>query len=169
MLHQQGVGPMKYVCLISAIFAFATVSANAEDRAIRPAPVAASGQAETLSVTIVTADGPLWSGTLTIGPQYGNAYFSQSKNEFAQPCKGKNAASDTPSNSNSSLTLNLSRQNWQTNPDSFNVNFSWTRALRACEGQGSDTFGFNRVIKLDRGSSVTIDGANGSKVTITRP
>ena len=160
---------MRYACLTSAIFAVATVSANAEDRAIRPAPVVASGEAETLSVEIVTSDGPLWSGTLTIGPQYGNAYFSQSKNEFAQPCEGKPSGSNAASNSNSSLTLNLSRQNWQTNPDSFNVNFSWTRALRACEGQGSDTYGFNRLIELHRGASTTIEGANGAKVIVSRP
>ena len=160
---------MRYACLASAIFAVAAVNANAQDRAIRPAPVAVSGQAETLSVEIMTDEGPLWSGTLTVGPQYGNAYFSQSKNEFAQPCAGKPASANAASNSNSSLTLNLSRQNWQTNPDSFNVNFSWTRALSACEGQGSDTFGFNRVIDLAPGKSTTIEGANGAKVIISRP
>ena len=160
---------MKNACLMIALVAFATVGANAEDRAEKLASVTESGPAETLSVQIVTADGPLWSGTLTIGPQYGNAYFSQSKNEFAQPCEAEAAPANSSSNSNSSLTLNLSRQNWQNSPDSFNVNFSWTRALRACEGQGSDTFGFSRVIKLDRGTSATINGANGSKVTISRP
>lgn len=142
-------------------------STLAEDR-VQASHIAGPTQSETLHVDIRTPDGPLWSGTLTLGPQYGNAYFSQSKNEFALPCDNELTDMTGMSNTNSSLSFNISRNNWQQEPNKFNITFNWTKALRACEGQGNDTFGFNRVVDLAPGHSVTIEGANGARVVVSR-
>lgn len=159
---------IKFALAASLAMTLGAGSALAEDRAIAfPATVSATA-AETVSIDIRTGDGPLWSGTLTLGPQYGNAYFSQSKNEFALPCKGKPMNHSGGANSNSSLSFNISRANWQQEPDQFNVTLNWTKALEQCEGQGNDTYGFTRMIEIARGSSVVIEGANGAVVTIAR-
>ena len=159
---------IKFALAASLAVTLSAGSALAEDRAIAfPATVSAAA-AEAVSIDIRTGDGPLWSGTLTLGPQYGNAYFSQSKNEFALPCKGKPVDYGGGANSNSSLSFNISRANWQQEPDKFNVTLNWTKALDPCEGQGNDTYGFTRMIEIERGHSVVIEGANGAVVTITR-
>lgn len=133
--------------------------------ASQPAPTMAP---ETVSVEIRADNRGLWSGTLTMGPQYGNASFSQSKSEFAPPCAGDRSGWDRPVNSNTSLNFNISRSNWQQEPDEFNVNFSWTRPLSSCEGQGTDNFGFNRRVDIEPGGTITIEGAGGIVARITR-
>ena len=145
-----------------------TASAMAQDRMVAEEGPA-STNIETLSIEVMSQDGPLWSGTLTIGPEYGSANFSQSKNEYARPCPGSEPVSSRRSNSNSSFNMGISRSNWQQTPNSFNISFNRTRALKGCEGQGSDTSGLNRTVDIARGGSVTIETVTGEVITVTRP
>ena len=130
----------------------------------------ASGQwgVETIAVDLRASGEPLWSGTLRIGGRYGNAGFNQSKNEFAEPCAGKPSAYENAS-SNRQLNFNISRRNPQQDPDQFYVYVNWTQPLAACEGEETNTFGFNRVIELPAGKTVSIEGAGGLVVKLTRP
>ena len=161
-----------YLAIIAA--SAAALPANAQDsraentrlRTIAP-PVPAMSP-ETVEIDIRAGGRELWSGTLTLGPQYGNASFNQSKNEFVQPCARKPSGSNHSSNSNTSLNFNMSRANWQQQPDQFNVNFSWTRPLPPCDGRGTDTFGFNRMVEIGPGGSVTIEGVGGVVARISR-
>lgn len=161
---------MKSFTYLAAGLGLAMASAaTAEDVAFHRGELPAHGTAgvETVAIQIDSETGPLWSGSLTMGPQYGNAHFSQSTNEFASPCPGERSLG-APVNSNNSLNFNISRANWAQEPDKFNITFNWTRSLPACEGQGTDTFGFNRIVEIEHGGSVTIEGAGGATVTVTR-
>ncbi|WFL76737.1 hypothetical protein P7228_12110 [Altererythrobacter arenosus] len=160
-------------CAILAALALVAGPALAQDQDVIEtravlAPSQTGGEVETVSVEIRASADILWSGTLTLGPQYGNAYYSQSKNEFTEPCASKPGSTADATNSSTSLNLNISRANWSQEPDKFNISFSWTRALDACEGQGNDTFGFNRVVEIPRGRKVTISGPGDAEVTVTR-
>lgn len=123
---------------------------------------------EVVGVEIRAGSYVLWSGTLRMGPQYGNASFSQSKSEFAEPCPGEPTSNGSRSMSNHQVSFNISRRNWQQEPDKFNVNVNWTQPLSACEGEGSNSLGFQRVIEVKRGGSATIEGAGSLRVTISR-
>lgn len=158
MLWTAGAG---LLCIASA--------ASASERVAVVPGASNNGPTETLAVEISARDGLLWSGTLTIGPRYGNASFSQSKSEAVLPCEGKQLDPNNNTNVNSSFNLNFSRSNWQQTPHRFNVNFNRNMALPACEGQGTDSSGFNRVVEILPGSSTTIRGKNGVTVTVSRP
>ena len=154
---------------VAIVLASLVSEARADAREVfSPAGVAATST-ETLSIVIQAKEGPLWSGTLTIGPQYGNASFSQSKNEYAEPCPDGSETASNRSNTNSSFNLSVSRSNWQQDPNSFNVSFNRTQALRACEGQGSNMSGFSRIVRIEAGGSATIETDTGVKVTLSRP
>ena len=144
-------------------------STSASDRVTTVPSMEAGGQVETLTVEVNGQGGAVWRGTLTIGPRYGSASFSQSKSEAVAPCEGEAYDPNTRSNVNSSFNLNVSRSNWQQSPSSFNVNFNQNLALPACEGQGTDNSGFNRMVEIAPGTSKTIRGKNGVAVTISRP
>ena len=126
------------------------------------------GPPTTMDVDVSAPGKQLWSGSLTLGPQYGNAYFSQSKNEYVPPCEGERREAHNRSNANTSLNFNISRANWQQEPDQFNVNFTWTRPLSPCDGQGTDNFGFTRTVDIAPGQSVTIRAAGDVSVRISR-
>lgn len=127
------------------------------------------GEVETLTVQVNAEEGIVWSGTLNVGPRYGSASFSQSKSETVAPCEGKPVDPNRNSNVNSSFNLSLSRTNSQQSPHNFSVSFNRNVALPACEGQGSDSSGFNRVVEILPGTSKTIRGNNGVLVTVSRP
>ena len=159
----------KFALIPTVIIALGSAGALAEDRAMVVAHAGATASPETVAVEIRTRDGVLWSGSLTMGPEYGNAYYSQSKNEFAEPCAGARIDPSNRSNTNNSLNFNISRANWQQEPDKFNITFNWTKALGACEGQGTNTYGFNRVIEIERGETTVIEGPGNARVSVTRP
>ena len=144
-------------------------SATASDRVSTMPNAEAGGNVETLAVEITGESGMVWQGTLTIGPRYGSASYSQSKSEAVAPCEGEAFDPNRRTNVNSSFNLNLSRTNWQQDQNSFNVNFNQTLALPACEGQGTDSSGFNRMVEILPGSTQTIRGNNGVTVMISRP
>lgn len=126
------------------------------------------GKPTTLRVDIRTSEKELWAGSLTMGPQYGNAYFNHSKSEYVMSCAGERRAPNQATNVNSSLNFNISRSNWQQEPDKFNVNFTWTRPISRCEGHGTDNFGFNRIVEIPPKGSITIEAAGGVEVRISR-
>jgi|GEM_PF-2852981 len=148
--------------------------ALATDRAMASRPVtsliAADGPAEveTISIEILSGEGSLWTGNLRIGGKYGNASFSQSTSEYAAPCPGKPFAENASKTVNYQIRLNLSRRNWQQTPNSFNVNVNWVRPLSPCEGEGTNTLGFTRVVDIPRGKTVRLQGTGGLVVRLTR-
>ncbi len=161
---------MKRITIFAAIaLAGAASTVQAQDRVTTVVTPAPSAGTETFTVTIASVDGPLWSGTLTIGPEYGNANFSQSKNEFSPPCPDGRDVASNRSNTSSSFNLSIARHNWQRQPDSFNISFNRSRALRACEGQGNDMSGLNRIVDIEKGSSITLETVTGESITISRP
>ncbi|HSG35624.1 MAG TPA: hypothetical protein VLA37_13910 [Sphingomonadaceae bacterium] len=152
-----------------------TNAAAAQDRAetsVALAPLTAAdgtGGVETVSVEIRAGADVLWSGTLRLGPQYGSASFSQSKNEFIGPCDGEPLMANRSYSSNHQINFNISRRNWQQEPDAYSINVTWTQPLAACEGEGSDTLGFNRQFTIPRGGSISVKGAGDLVVTVGRP
>jgi hypothetical protein len=161
---------MKSMLWIAAVASLSIASTAGASERVQFAPGADSGgDVETLTLEVI-ADGSLvWDGTLTIGPRYGSASFSQSKSETVAPCGGAPLDPNRNMNVNSSFNLSLSRTNWQQTPDRFTVNFNRSVALPACEGQGNDSSGFNRMVEIRPGSSMTIRGNNNVVVTISRP
>ena len=138
--------------------------------AVMPSPTLADGlPIETMAVEIRVGDSKLWSGTLRIGPKYGNASFSQSRNEAAESCPSDKSSPGKTTFSNQSLNFNISRRSWQQEPDKFNVNVNWTQPIPACEGEGTDTLGLYRVVDIPRGSTVSVTGGGGVTVKLTRP
>ena len=161
---------MKTTVLLAAAAALPiATAASASDRAVLAPSAETGGNAETLAIEITADEGLVWSGTLTVGPRYGNASFSQSKNESAPPCEGAPVDPNRNTTMSSSFNFNLSRTNWQQSPDSFSVNFNRNVAIPVCEGQGSDSSGFNRMVEIRPGSSATLRGKSGVIVTISRP
>ena len=123
---------------------------------------------ETMAIVVQAGTRELWSGTLRIGPRYGNASASMSKNEAAEPCPGD--APDDSDRSMMSFRLNVSvgRYNWQQEPNKFNVNVNWVEPLPACHGEGSNTLGINRVVEILPGKTVSAEGVEGLLVKVTR-
>ncbi|MDG2004383.1 MAG: hypothetical protein P8J20_13735 [Novosphingobium sp.] len=165
-------------CLIG-LLAAATVcvlpgTAKAEDRIEAKLRSAASQLApraqtdETIGI-VIQGDGEiLWSGTLRIGGQGGNASFSLSKNEFAMSCPGEPGSNSGQTRSSFRMNFNIGRRNWQQERDKFNVNVNWTRPLPTCEGEGSDTLGFKRVVDIVPGRTTIVEGGGGLVVRLTR-
>jgi len=129
---------------------------------------AASFAPEDVGVAISAGPEEIWAGTLRIGGPSGNANFNFSKNEFALPCPGDPEAGSRNQMSRLRVNFSMSRRNWQQQPDSFNVNVNWTKPLPACQGEGSDTLGFNRVVDLPRGETVSVEGSGGLVLRLTR-
>jgi len=147
----------------------ATDRAQAGVAVMRAQPTENPFAVETIAVTILGGGEEVWSGNLRIGGQYGNASFSMSKNEFATPCPDQAVADANNQMSNFNLSFNLNRQNWPQSPHRFNVNVTWNRPLPPCRGEGSDIVGFNRAVDIPPGRAVSIEGADGLTVRITRP
>jgi hypothetical protein len=163
-------------CIASSLMVIALAGAaqaqQATDRAERAAkptiqapPARAS---ETISVSVLDGRNIVWSGTLRISGAYGNANFSQSKSEAAAPCPSEARADANQRSSNESLSFSLSRYNWQQEPDRFNISLNWTVPVAACQDEGSDTFGFNRVVTIPPGQTVSIMGSGNMSVRLTR-
>jgi hypothetical protein len=123
---------------------------------------------ETIAIEIRGGGDDLWTGTLRVGGNYGNASFSQSVNEFIAPCPSDSSNPNNNSASNRQLNFNISRRNPQQDANLFYINVNWTRPLPACQGEGNDTFGFNRVVSIPAGGTVTIEGVGGLSVKLSR-
>jgi hypothetical protein len=124
---------------------------------------------ETIAIAVQDGRDSLWAGTLRLGGPYGNASFSQSRNEFAAPCAGGVRPGSGQAMASQQLNFNISRYNPQQEPDRFSINLNWSKPLIACQGEGNDSFGFNRVIAIPRGQSVTVEGSGGLSVRVSRP
>jgi hypothetical protein len=163
-------------CIASSLFVAAlTGAAQAEqstdraERAAKPAIQApAAGPSEKISVSVVDGRDIVWSGALRISGIYGNANFSQSKSEAAVPCPGEARSDSNQRSSNESLNFSISRYNWQQEPDRFNISLNWTVPVTACSDEGNDSFGFNRVVTVPQGQSVTVAGSGRLTVRLTR-
>lgn len=136
--------------------------------AMNPSPPAAP-PAESIGVAVYDGRDLVWSGSLRVGGPYGSASFSQSKSEYGLSCAAATTTSDRQSASSESLSFGISRYNWQQEPDRFTINLNWTRPVEPCQGEGNDSFGFNRVVTLPRGQSATIEGTGTMSVRLTRP
>lgn len=133
------------------------------------APMAeAHGEPETIAIDIRDGGRKIWSGSLRIGPKYGSASFSQSTSEFAPGCPGKAGDSDRSYSTQNRINLNIHRNNWQQEPDSFNVNINSVTPLAACQGNGTNTIGFQRIVDLPVGQTVVVAGEGGLSVRLTR-
>lgn len=165
---------VKYIAagLIVAAFAVAAQAEQAGDRAettARRAVLTHFGQpSESISVSILDGRGMVWSGSLRIGGQYGSASFSQSKSEAADPCPGEVWSDANARSSSENLNFSISRYNWQQEPDRFNISLNWSVPVPACQGEGNDSFGFNRVVILPAGQTVTVSGNGSMQVKLTR-
>jgi hypothetical protein len=163
-------------CIASGLFVAALTGAaqaeQATDRAERVAKPAIQAPAvrpsERISVTVLDGRDIVWSGTLRIGGNYGNASFSQSKSEAAEPCAGEARSDGNQRSSNESLSFNISRYNWQQEPDRFNISLNWTVPVAACQDEGNDSFGFNRVVTMPPGQTVTVAGSGRLTLRLTR-
>lgn len=128
----------------------------------------AAPPSEAIGITVMDGRDVVWSGSLRIGGHYGSANFSQSKSEYGPPCEAGVAADGGNSSRSESLSFGIGRQNWQQAPDRFNVHINSTKPVPPCLGEGSDSFGFNRVVLVPRGQSVTIEGSGSISVRLTR-
>ena len=163
------------IFMTGLVAAAAASSVTATDRVMAREAVSSAllaneaGAPETITIEILAAQDPLWSGRLRIGGKYGNASFSQSISEFAAPCPGEPFDPNASQTTNYQLRLNIGRRNWQQTPNSFNVNVNWVRPLTPCQGEGTNTIGFTRVVDMPRGKTVRIQGTGGLVVRLTRP
>lgn len=137
-------------------------------KSVSPPPSQDGTASETMAIVVQAGARELWSGTLRIGRRYGNASASMSKNEAAEPCPG-----DAPDDSNRSmmsfrLNVSISRHNWQQEPNKFNVNVNWVEPLPACQGEGTNTLGINRVVEVLPGKTVSVEGVEGLVVKVMR-
>ena len=89
---------------------------------------------------------PLWSGTLRIGTPHGSANFSQSKNEYADPCPGE--AGNNSRSASYNLNFYINHRYSQDSANEFDVNVQLLRPQSACPGRGTDTAGFVSRISL---------------------
>jgi hypothetical protein len=165
--------------LIASCFVGAAVSgpALARDAAVAAQTVAIPGDraappvaapTEVIGIAVMDGRDVVWSGSLRIGGQYGNANFSQSKSEYGPPCEAGSVSDGGNSMRSESLSFSIGRHNWQQAPDRFNIHINWTKPVAPCLGEGSDSFGFNRVVLVPRGQSVTIEGSGAMSVRLTR-
>jgi hypothetical protein len=139
------------------------------DRAAKPANQApAARPSETISILVLDGRNIVWSGTLRIGGTYGNASFSQSKSESAEPCPGEARSDGNYRSTNESMNFSIGRYNWQQEPDRFNISLNWTVPMNGCQGEGNDNFGFNRVVTLPPGQTVTVAGSGSMTMKLTR-
>jgi hypothetical protein len=141
---------------------------RAESSAKRAVQAPAGQPSETVAVSVLDGRGIVWSGTLRIGGNYGSASFSQSKSEAADPCPGDARPESSSRSSSENMNFSISRYNWQQEPDRFNISLNWGVPVAACEGEGNDSFGFNRVVTLPPGQTVTVAGSGTMQVKLTR-
>ena len=136
----------------------------------RTANVSAAGSlgSEPLSVVVTQGGETLWTGSLKIGRPYGSASFSQSLNEADEPCPGDPQPNNGNHTSSRSLNFSVNRANWQQEPDAFNVSLNLSQPIPACKGQGNDSFGINRMVKLPRGQAVVVEAMGGVSIRLTR-
>jgi hypothetical protein len=135
---------------------------------VAPAAPGKNWGSETIAIEIRADGAPLWTGSLRLGGQYGNASFNQSTNEYSEPCKTKDSSASNGYSSSRQINFSISRRNPQQDRDQFYIYVNWTRPLTGCEGEGSNTYGFNRVLELPPGKTVTIEGTGGMVVKLTR-
>ncbi len=158
--------------LMVTILAGSAQAQQATDRAERAAKpaiqVPAKRQSESIAVSVLDGRGMVWSGTLRIGGTYGNASFSQSKSESSEPCPDEARPEGSQRSSNESMNFSISRYNWQQEPDRFNISLNWTVPVAVCQGEGNDNFGFNRVVTLPPGQTVTVTGSGAMTMKLTR-
>ena len=126
-----------------------------------------TGLDEGVDIEVRSGGAVLWAGSLRLGSPYGSASFSQSKNEFAPPCPGQLINPNRSMNSES-LNVSVSRNATPQDPDRFNVSVNWTRPLSPCQGEGSDSFGANRVVSVPRGRTETLAAGDGVVLRLTR-
>jgi hypothetical protein len=163
-------------CIASGLLVAALTGAaqaeQAADSAARAAKLAvqppAARPSERIAVSVLDGRDVVWSGTLRISGVYGNASFSQSKSEAAEPCPGEARTDSNQRSSSESLNFNISRYNWQQEPDRFNISLNWTVPVAACQDEGSDSFGFNRAVTVPQGQTVTVAGSGRLTVRLTR-
>lgn len=132
-------------------------------------PAPAVPPTEALAIAIVSSGETVWSGTMRIGGPYGSANFSQSRSEYGEPCPGQASPAGRYASSSESVSIGVSRYNWQQEPDRFSINVNWSKPISSCAGEGNDTFGFTRVVTLPRGATVTVEGSGGMTVRLSRP
>jgi hypothetical protein len=120
----------------------------------------------TIDVVLSVGSERVWNGSLRLGAPYGNASYSQSKSEYADPCPGEPSAGSPASNQN--LRLYINRTYAQQMPEQFNVNVNWVRPVPECQGGGTNTVGIQRQINLLPGQTVTVTGEAGLVVKLTR-
>ena len=138
----------------------AAVNMHQDSRPMGEPPVA-------IAIEISAAGETLWTGNLRVGGSGGSS-FSESRSEFEEPCPGRPEAADRYYSSNHQLSFNINRQISPENPDQFWVNVSWGRPAPRCEGNGTNTVGFNRLVTLPAGQTVQIGGEMGLLVKLTR-
>jgi hypothetical protein len=174
--------PLRTLAFTAAMLAAApTIPAFAKDTAQPPAAEAVARSAvratappaaappETIAIAVFDGRELLWSGSLRLGSPYGNANYSQSKSEHGEPCPGAPLPAGNYPSTSQNLSLGISRHNGQQEPDRFNISLNWSKPVDSCQGEGNDSFGFNRMVTVPRGESVTVAGSNAISVRLTRP
>jgi hypothetical protein len=155
-------------CGLLSAAAFGKDAAIAREAVALPVTNTAPAVTESIGVAVYQGREPIWTGSLRLGGPYGSASFSQSRNEYGEICPAEPGAPGRQVNSSESLNFSISRYNSQQELDRFNITLNWSRPVPRCQGEGNDTYGFNRVVNLPRGESVTIEGNGGVSVRLTR-
>lgn len=168
IVHRTVVAVMAF-CGPLAAPALGKDAAIAREAIALPVVNAAPTAAESIGIAVYQGRDPIWTGSLRLGGPYGNASFSQSRNEYGEMCPAEPGTPGRQVNSSESLNFTISRYNSQQEPDRFNISLNWSRPVPRCQGEGNDTYGFNRVVNVQRGQSVTIEGNGGVSVRLTRP
>ncbi len=162
---------MRYLIAATLLSALAVTPASATQVAANDiatsGPIAQPGQAAvSIDVDLRAGSQPLWSGTLRIGTPHGSANFSQSKNEYADPCPGE--AGNNSRSASYNLNFYINHRYSQDSANEFDVNVQLLRPQSACPGRGTDTAGFQRSVVLEPGRTAMLSGPEGLSIKLTR-
>ncbi|OCC23050.1 hypothetical protein MB02_12785 [Croceicoccus estronivorus] len=117
-----------------------------------------------VSVRIERDSALVWAGMLRVGSPYGNASFTQSKVDYAEPCE--EAARNRGERSNERLNFTIGSVRGEPT-EQFQINLDLTWTTGACGG-GTSSVGLRRTVTVKPGGKVREEGEGGVSVTLMR-
>jgi hypothetical protein len=155
-----------------AALAVAASGSSPATASLAPPVIIAPSQQQRVGTTefevLVSASAEqLWVGSLRVADS-GVSTFEQSLNQAYEPCSGRTEEEGRRAANNRRLSVRLGRTNWREDSDQFSVNTNWQRPYSACEGGGTSTVQFERIVKIAPGETVTLKGDAGLMIRLRR-